>query len=230
MRIQRFLAAAWATVHGPSDPRNLLLSLLDNGFAGLSASPGPRAVDWSAVRAAADDLPIGFAGVRAAGPLSDSSPLNSFSSEVAGELEVARRAVSAAVTMARTLGAPLVVLDLGVVSVLGDIECEDLGAPGDGWAGERAQALLARRNVGRDAAVELARSSKLLVSEALAVRARVQVAQGAFGSAGGASGLQWDDYACKQRVAEMAGRLQGPAGLQERLLLGESEVRAGAKV
>ena len=156
MRIQRFLAAAWATVHGPSDPRNLLLSLLDNGFAGLSASPGPRAVDWSAVRAAADDLPIGFAGVRAAGPLSDSSPLNGFSSEVAGELGVARRAVSAAVTMARTLGAPLVVLDLGVVSVLGDIECGDLGAPGYEWGEERAKALLARRNVGRDAAVERA--------------------------------------------------------------------------
>ena len=37
MHVQRFLASAWATVHGPNDPGQLLVSLLENGFAGLAA-------------------------------------------------------------------------------------------------------------------------------------------------------------------------------------------------
>ena len=93
MQVQRFLAASWATVHGPSDPAKLLVSLLENGFAGLSASPGPRAVDWSALRAAAAELPVRFAGVRAGAPLSDRSPMMGLTAESAGEREVARRAV-----------------------------------------------------------------------------------------------------------------------------------------
>ena len=156
MQVQRFLAASWATVHGPSDPAKLLVSLLENGFAGLSASPGPRAVDWSALRAAASELPVRFAGVRAGAPLSDRSPMMGLTAESAGDREVARRAVGDAVQTARILGAPLVVVDLGVVGVIGEIEAEDLGEPAYDWSEQRASALLARRNVGRDAAVDRA--------------------------------------------------------------------------
>jgi sugar phosphate isomerase/epimerase len=154
MQVQRFLASAWATVHGPSEPRALLVSLLENGFAGLGVSPGPRAVDWSAVTAAAADLPVRFAAVRAAGPLLERASLSGFASDSDGERQVARRAIGDAVQTARLLGVPQVVLDVGVVPVVGEIEAEDLGDPAYGWTEERAQALCARRKVGRDAAVD----------------------------------------------------------------------------
>ena len=156
MRVQRYLAAAWATVHGPSEPSRLMVSLLENGFAGMGVSPGPRAIDWAGMRAAADELPFRFAGVRAGGPLTDRSPMNGFVAEAAGDRQAAGRAIADAVATARVLGVPQVVLDAGVVSVLGEVEAEDLGEPSYGWTAERAQALLARRNVGRDVAVDRA--------------------------------------------------------------------------
>ena len=154
MQVQRFLASAWATVHGPSEPGALLASLLENGFAGLSASPGPRSVDWAAVRQAGDELPVAFAPVRAAGPLVERSSLSGFASDSDGERQVARRAVADAVKTARLLGVPQVVLDVGVVPVVGEVDAEDLGDPAYEWTQERAQALAARRKVGRDAAVD----------------------------------------------------------------------------
>ena len=156
MQVQRYLASAWATVHGPSDPAQLLVSLLENGFAGLGVSPGPRAVDWTALRAAADELPVRFAAARAGGALSDWSPTSGFAADADGERALALRAVQDAVQIARAVGTPLVVLDVGVVPVLGELEAEDLGDPGYSWTEERAKALLARRNVGRDAAVDRA--------------------------------------------------------------------------
>ena len=154
MQVQRFLSSAWASVHGPSAPDALLVSLLENGFAGLGVSPGPRAVDWSAVLAAAADLPVRFAAVRAAGPLIERSSLVGFPSDSEGERQVALRAIGDAVKTARLLGVPLVVLDLGVVPVVGEVDAEDLGDPAFDWTHERAQALAARRKVGRDAAVD----------------------------------------------------------------------------
>ncbi|MFN6194581.1 MAG: hypothetical protein ACK5BN_12260, partial [Planctomycetota bacterium] len=74
MRVQRFLASAWATVHGPHDPRQLWIRALEGRFAGLAASPGPRAVDWSALAAAAADLPARVGAVRAVDPLVAPSP------------------------------------------------------------------------------------------------------------------------------------------------------------
>lgn len=156
MHVQRFLASAWATVHGSNEPSQLLVSLLENGFAGLAASPGPRAVDWSGLRSAADELPVSFPVVRAASPLTDRSPLNALCSQADGDRQVALRAVADAVQTARTLGTATVVLDLGVVQMTGEIEAEDLGEPSYDWTDERAQALLARRKVGRDAAVDRA--------------------------------------------------------------------------
>jgi len=156
MQVQRFLSSAWASVHGPSAPDALLVSLLENGFAGLGVSPGPRAVDWSAVLAAAADLPVRFAAVRAAGPLIERSSLVGFPSDSEGERQVALRAIGDAVKTARLLGVPLVVLDLGVVPVVGEVDAEDLGDPAFDWTHERAQALAARRKVGRDAAVDRA--------------------------------------------------------------------------
>ena len=73
-----------------------------------------------------------------------------------GERAVAERAVVDAVHCARTLGTAIVVVDLGTVPVAGEIEAEDLAEPNFDWSHERAQALLARRKVGRNGAVDRA--------------------------------------------------------------------------
>ena len=154
MHVQRFLASAWASVHGPSDPRRLLLSVLEARFAGLAMSPGPRALDAGALSAAAADLPFEFAVTRANDPLSDHSATAGFPSGREGDRQMARRAVHDAVLTARAVGNPLVVLDVGVVPVVGDVVAEDLGDPQMRWAKETADALLARRKVGRNASVD----------------------------------------------------------------------------
>jgi hypothetical protein len=56
-----------------------------------------------------------------------------------------------------------------------------------------------------DAAIVLARCGRFLLSEALAIRDRALVGQGA-----GGSGLHWDAAAGTQRLEEVAGRMQGP--------------------
>ena len=69
-----------------------------------------------------------------------------------------------------------------------------------------------------DAAIGLASSNKFLLDEALGVRARRKVAREAGGA--GPSGLHWSDYTCEQRVAEVAGRMHGPAEPHQRLMRG----------
>jgi hypothetical protein len=66
-----------------------------------------------------------------------------------------------------------------------------------------------------DAAIELAHSRKMLLSEALSVRGRA--AEGANGAGG--SGLHWDAEMGKQRLAELMGRMQGPREALGRVLL-----------
>jgi hypothetical protein len=66
-----------------------------------------------------------------------------------------------------------------------------------------------------DAAIGLARSGKLLLSEALSVRGRA--AAGRNGARGG--GLHWDEETGKQRLAEVMGRMQGPKEALERVLV-----------
>jgi sugar phosphate isomerase/epimerase len=154
MDVQRFLGAAWASVHGPSDPRRLLISVLEAGFQGLAVSNAPRPLDWSALRAAAADLPVDFPAVRVGNPLADRSPTAGLAAAKDGERDAARSAVQQAVGLARLVGCPRVVLDVGVVPVFGDLDAEDLGDPQTVWTKERTQALVARRNTGRIAALE----------------------------------------------------------------------------
>jgi hypothetical protein len=67
-----------------------------------------------------------------------------------------------------------------------------------------------------DAAIELAHSKKLLLSEALSVRGRAL--SGRNGAAGG-NGVHWNEATGKQRLAEVMGRMQGPRDVLERALL-----------
>jgi hypothetical protein len=66
-----------------------------------------------------------------------------------------------------------------------------------------------------NAAIELAQSRKLLLSEALSVRGRA--AEGRNGAGGG--GLHWDEETGNQRLAEVMGRMQGPQEALQRALL-----------
>lgn len=154
MRVQRFLGSAWATVHGAADPRRLLVATLEQGFAGLAVSPGPRPVDWAALRAAADTLPVEFAAVRVGNPMGERSATAGLASSKEGDRLAARAAIERTAGIARLLGCARVVMDAGVVPITGEIEAEDLAEPNYAWTRERAQALLARRKVGRDAAVD----------------------------------------------------------------------------
>lgn len=156
MSVQRFLASPWATVHGPSEPRRLLMWLLDAGFRGLCASPGPRAVDWPALAAAAGNLPVEIAAVRAGSALAVQSVTAGLASAKEGERALAVRAVEQAVATARVLGCRLVIVEPGIVPVIGAIEADDLGDPHYQWTPERSQALLSRRRVGRNGAVDRA--------------------------------------------------------------------------
>jgi hypothetical protein len=66
-----------------------------------------------------------------------------------------------------------------------------------------------------DAAIDLAQSRKLLLSEALAVRGRAAAGRNRTGG----SELYWDEIKGKQRLAEVVGRMQGPRDVLERVLL-----------
>jgi hypothetical protein len=68
-----------------------------------------------------------------------------------------------------------------------------------------------------DAAIGLARSGKLLLSEALAVRGRAVAGRNEAG--GGGVGLHWNEETGKQRLAEVMGRMQGPKEALERVLV-----------
>lgn len=154
MRSQRHLGSVWASVHGPHDARRLLTWTLGYHFEGLQFGPGPRVLDPVQLRTAAEDLPIGFAGVRAGSVFAAVSATAGLGATKEGDRVLAMRHVQQAVQAAIALGTKLVVLEPGQVPVMGEIECEDLGDPGYQWNEARSQALLARRGVGRNAAVQ----------------------------------------------------------------------------
>lgn len=154
MAVKRFLGSAWASVHGPSDPRRLLVWSLEAKFQGLGASPGPRAVDWDALSAAAADLPVEFAAVRAGSVFATRCATAGLASSKDGERQVAVQAVQNATAVARKLQCPVVVLEPGLVPVFGEVERDDLGDGEPGWTKERAQALLARRKAARNPALD----------------------------------------------------------------------------
>jgi hypothetical protein len=64
-----------------------------------------------------------------------------------------------------------------------------------------------------DAAIELARRGRFLLSEALVVRDRALAGQGT-----GGGGLHWDEPTGKQQLVEVMGRMQGPREPLEVLL------------
>jgi sugar phosphate isomerase/epimerase len=156
MQVKRFLGSAWASVVGPSDPRRLLVWTLEAKFAGLMAAPGPRPIDWNVLHTAASDLPVEFPAVRAGSVFDERSATAGLASPKDAERQAAVAAVRRAVALGKVLGCPTVVLEPGLVPLVGEIECEDLGDSGYTWTHERAAALLARRKAARNAALDRA--------------------------------------------------------------------------
>ena len=64
-----------------------------------------------------------------------------------------------------------------------------------------------------DAAIDLARRGRFLLSEALTIRDRALAGQGA-----GGIGLHWDEPTGKHQLSEVMGRMQGPRNPLEMLL------------
>jgi hypothetical protein len=100
-------------------------------------------------------------------------------------------------------------------------DCHNLNVPSKVRAGRvlgRCHAALGQHMLSLsafDAAIDLAQSRKLLLSEALAVRGRASAGRNwASGSE-----LHWDESTGKQRLAEVMGRMQGPREVLERALL-----------
>lgn len=148
MSLPRYVGAAWASVHGPSDPVRLLRWVCEARFRGLVPAPSPRAVAWPAVAASAGDFPVDFPAVRCSSILADRPNTAGLASARDGEVQVAMAAVAQAVALAGVVGTRQVVLEPGLVPVFGEIACEDLGDPTYDWTPERAQALAARRHGG----------------------------------------------------------------------------------
>jgi hypothetical protein len=70
-----------------------------------------------------------------------------------------------------------------------------------------------------DAAIELAKRGRFLLSEALSIRGRMLAGQESQdGGSGSGSGLHWDEREGGQRLTEMMGRMQGPREPLEQLL------------
>lgn len=166
MRAHRHLGSVWASVHGPHDVRRLLTWALDQHFVGILFGPGPRALDPGDLRAAATDLPIDFSGARAGSFLAESSATAGLASAKEGERAAAARVVQQAVAASTALGSRLVMLEPGVVPVMGEIENDDLGDPAYDWTEGRTQALLARRKANRNAATERACRSLFAILKA----------------------------------------------------------------
>lgn len=154
MHVQTLLASTWASIHGPGHPRQFLIWLLEARFAGLAGGPVSRPLDWRALVDAAHDLPVRFPVVRVANTNATTPLRAGLAAAKEGERDVAVQAVRQAVAIARVLGSRQIVLDLGTVPVVGEVADDDLGDPGIAWTAERAQALLARRKVARNAALD----------------------------------------------------------------------------
>src|ERR1043166_9528695 len=105
MTVQRLLGAAWAAVHGPSDPVRMLRWLLENGMQGLVPGPAPRAFAWRAIAEAAAGLPLEFPAVRVASVLREASAVAGFGSGRDSDQHQAKAAVNEAIGIARVVAA-----------------------------------------------------------------------------------------------------------------------------
>jgi sugar phosphate isomerase/epimerase len=156
MPVQRFLGGGWATMHGPADPRALMMWVLDQGFGGVLPGPGPRPMAWRQLGKTHGGLPVTIPAVRVSG-LHDPSRLAEagLCSGQPGDVAGAVAAVTDAVELAEALGCAAVVLEPGVVGWAEDSGPVDL-AQEDGWGESGAAAQLDRREAHLNQALDAA--------------------------------------------------------------------------
>ncbi len=217
------MSAAWASVHAPAEASRAWTWLLERGFSGLVAGPAPRQVDWGGLARAMRDLPVSVLATRADSAL---QPLAageaSLASRSSGERGSAADRISAAVRLAAQLGCRRVILDPGPVRVAGDVPHDDLGDAGAAWNRDTAAALLARRNVARDAGLdsvcrtlfELLRQHDdmefcLTPSRSLLGLGEPEALTYVFADLGNARLRYWHDAALAARRAELLDSEQG---------------------
>lgn len=153
MPVDRFLGGAYASVHGPHDPRRLAIWGLEAGFRGFLPGPGPRAVDWLAVADLRADLPLRLPAVRVTS-LASVPAQHGLAAAAAGEQRAAMVAIGDAVHLASQLGTRAVIVDPGLVPLFGEVGNEDLGDASVRWTQDAAHALVARAKAGRNAALD----------------------------------------------------------------------------
>lgn len=133
----------------------MLTWTLDRGFRGLFAAPAPRMVDWLGLRRVCGNLPFRFGGVRVSAIDEVSKPAEAgLGSRNVGEQTAAIAAVSGAVDFARRLGCGRIVLDPGLVPVVGEVLYTDLSDRRANWTVDSARALFARRKRHLDQALD----------------------------------------------------------------------------
>lgn len=156
MTVLRALGGAWLGVHAPTEPRAMLLWLLDRGFRGVVAGSGPRPVAWPAVAAARASLPVSFAAVRVG---SLSTPLRSraeagIASANERDRQAAFQSVRGAVQLAAGIGTANVILEPGLVRVPGEPGPSDAGDATARLTPEQAAAWMVRRKAVLDGALD----------------------------------------------------------------------------
>ena len=158
MSVLRSVGGAWLGVHAPSAPRAMWMWLLERGFRGVLAAPGPRVVDWRAMAEARQNLPASFVGVSLGGvlrPMKD-RPEAGLASANDNDRVAAFAAVRGAVELATALGVTTVLIEPGVVRVPGEPGPTDLSDVTVGWTPEKAAAWLLRRNAVLDRSLDAA--------------------------------------------------------------------------
>ncbi|MEQ1633688.1 MAG: hypothetical protein ABL997_15015 [Planctomycetota bacterium] len=222
MSLQRYVGAAWASVHGPTDPVRMLRWLCEQRFHGLVPSPSPRPIAYAALAASASDYPIEFPAVRCSSILAERPSTAGLASARDGDLRLGRQAAQQGVALAAAVATRFVILEPGLVPVMGEVERDDLGDPSYDWTKERAEALMARRKVSLPSSLdrvcravfELARSNPdftfcLTQSRSLLAVASVEALRLVFEDLGSVRLCYWHDAAIAARREQVLGEPQG---------------------
>ncbi len=153
MTFDRYLGAAFASVHGPSQARDLALWTLNAGFAGLLPGPAPRPIRWDELRQCATDLPFSTPAVRVCALAEvDGRADAGLASANAGERATAVAAIRGAVELAIRLGVRHILLEPGQVRFF-EVAEHDLSA--GSWTKDKADAEFARRQTGLNRGLDL---------------------------------------------------------------------------
>jgi len=141
-------------VHGPNDGDRLLQWLLEARFGGLLPGPAPRPCDWPALARTAINYPVAFPAVRVDSLLVGEPPVIGLAAVSQGDQQAFRSRVERALAIGAAVATDQIIIDPGVVPLVGEVQAEDLGETG--WSPAAVAALQARRSVALGSALDKA--------------------------------------------------------------------------